>query len=51
MTMTEIGALYKKDPVAARKVMEAKGMKIGTETQGTPVDIHGRNRADPDSQN
>jgi type I site-specific restriction endonuclease len=36
MSMTEIGALYKKDPVAARKAMEAQGMKIDTGRGGNP---------------
>lgn len=36
MTLSEIGALYKKDPVAARKAMEAQGMKIGTEEASNP---------------
>ncbi|MEZ7198319.1 hypothetical protein [Pseudodesulfovibrio karagichevae] len=36
MSMTEIGALYKKDPVAARKAMEAQGLKIDTGRGGNP---------------
>ncbi|WP_338668060.1 hypothetical protein [Pseudodesulfovibrio methanolicus] len=36
MSMTEIGALYKKDPVAARRAMEAQGMKIDTGWGGNP---------------
>ena len=36
MSMTEIGALYKKDPVAARRAMEAQGMKIDTGRGGNP---------------
>lgn len=36
MSLTEIGQLYPKDPVAARKVMEAQGMKIGTGTGNNP---------------
>ncbi|MGE4193295.1 MAG: hypothetical protein AB7E51_07895 [Pseudodesulfovibrio sp.] len=36
MSLTEIGELFKKDPVAARKAMEAQGMKISTETSSNP---------------
>ncbi|WP_319583475.1 hypothetical protein [uncultured Pseudodesulfovibrio sp.] len=36
MSMTEIGALYKKDPVAARKAMEVQGLKIDTGRGGNP---------------
>ena len=36
MTLSEIGALYKKDPVAARKAMEAQGLKIDTGRGGNP---------------
>ena len=47
MNITEISELYKKDPVAARKAMEAQGMKIGTETAPNPwlfKDVSEQNR-------
>ena len=36
MSMTEIGALYRRDPIAARRAMEAQGMKIDTGRGGNP---------------
>lgn len=36
MSLTEIGALFKTDPAAAREAMEAQGMKIGTEYGPNP---------------
>ncbi|WP_319466986.1 hypothetical protein [uncultured Pseudodesulfovibrio sp.] len=47
MSLTAIGELYKKDPVAARKAMEAQGMKIDTETSANPwlfKDVSEQNR-------